>query len=350
MDLLLAEARDRYRAGERPVVDDAYAALAEEVHVRHLDDPVGEAVDSWLDDPTDEIGEVGRIGDSIDVSVVAPHMFPLFCKAFQGVEGAKNMADKTTMDKIALALDKHPDFERDPRDRPRVAGRQVRRAWRRIGSVPAASSAPATPAQSAPVASLPARPALHGISPAHAAVVLDFGAKAAAATAPASPEPPKPAKPPVPPELADARAAVRSARSALEGIERSNAARRAELVADRDRFAAKWEQEAAERLAQVTSGDTSFLDDAPAAAVDADGFIDPDTVSGLSEVPKVLAQFERDLEQLAEAERRAAEDLVDAEERVAVIEGEIAGLGACDEFDEAPDPWSGTPAPAIEPM
>lgn len=51
-DLLLAEARDRYKAGERLDYSDEFEALANEVRdSEHQYDPVGELLDQWFDNP-----------------------------------------------------------------------------------------------------------------------------------------------------------------------------------------------------------------------------------------------------------------------------------------------------------
>ncbi|WP_341268077.1 VapE domain-containing protein [Gordonia malaquae] len=137
MDLLLAEARDRYRAGERARYDDdAYNKLADEVRRAHLDDPVGVEVHNWLADPRGSVGPV-------DVSTVSVQMIIKHCDAFAGMNAARNNNDKVTSDKISLALDNHPDYERvkgGKDQRVRVAGQQVRRAWRRTTPAPAASA------------------------------------------------------------------------------------------------------------------------------------------------------------------------------------------------------------------
>ena len=127
MDLLLAEARDRYRAGERACYDDAYNKLADEVRSAHLDDPVGVEVHNFLENSDTELVSTQWIIDR--------------CVAFEGLNPARNNNDKVTLDKIVLALDNHPDYERVD-GRVRVAGRQVRRAWRRTTPTPTPAAAP----------------------------------------------------------------------------------------------------------------------------------------------------------------------------------------------------------------
>ncbi|MEJ9078422.1 VapE domain-containing protein [Gordonia malaquae] len=130
MDLLLAEARDRYCAGERARYDDAYNNLAEEVRRAHLDDPVGVEVHNFLE-------------NAVDTELVSTQMIIARCAAFEGLNPARSNHDKVTLDKIVLALDHHPDYERVD-GRVRVAGQQVRRAWRRTTPAP-------TPSGSGPV-------------------------------------------------------------------------------------------------------------------------------------------------------------------------------------------------------
>lgn len=128
MDSLLAEARDRYRAGERACYDDAYNKLADEVRSAHLDDPVGVEVHNFLE-------------NSVDTELVSTQLIIHRCVAFEGLNPARNNHDKITLDKIILALDNHPDYER-VKDRVRVAGQQVRRAWRRTTPAPTPAAAP----------------------------------------------------------------------------------------------------------------------------------------------------------------------------------------------------------------
>ena len=77
----------------------------------------------------------------VDVSTVSVQMIIKHCDAFAGMNAARNNNDKVTSDKISLALDNHPDYER-MKGRPRVDGQQVRRAWRRTTPAPTPAPAP----------------------------------------------------------------------------------------------------------------------------------------------------------------------------------------------------------------
>lgn len=133
-DLLLAEARDRYQAGERLVYGDEFEALAEEAREGNTYDSVGEAIESWLAEPgeRDSRTEIrpGVIGTPatkllntrrVSVAMLLDNV-PDFA-AFNAVK------DKHQVDKITAYMDRHPDYRRWEGKRQRVYGRVTRRFW-----------------------------------------------------------------------------------------------------------------------------------------------------------------------------------------------------------------------------
>lgn len=132
MDLLLAEARDRYRAGERLDYGSEYEALADSAREAHLDDPIRAAVYEWLTDPEGENGQYPSI-DKISVEMLLRHV-----PALDGINSVA-IKDKLAVKKVRAAMDAHPDYQRytDGDGRLRVDGRQARVAWVRRDTAPA---------------------------------------------------------------------------------------------------------------------------------------------------------------------------------------------------------------------
>lgn len=168
MDLLLAEARDRYLRGERLDFGPAYEALADAVREQHLDDPIRDAVYSWLDDPvvspivseaeySADPSRYSYSGVSIDVTLVS---VPLLCRYVEGLQDVNPLAqrDAPTVAKIVAAMNAHPRYQR-AKGRKWVAGKQERRAWEQIALAPASAAAVqqalANPTASASEASQP---------------------------------------------------------------------------------------------------------------------------------------------------------------------------------------------------
>ncbi|MFJ7619823.1 VapE domain-containing protein [Rhodococcus erythropolis] len=149
MDMCLAEARDRYRAGERLDYSAEYEALADVVREGHLDDPVREAVFEWLDDPRvpddqdvsvlamlKAAGEVPSPGASVDASRLSVRMVCRYIPELRDLNPT-SQRDRPSIEKIEAALDAHPRYKRAS-GRPRVEGRLERRAWEMVTPAPPA--------------------------------------------------------------------------------------------------------------------------------------------------------------------------------------------------------------------
>lgn len=133
MDLLLAEALARYRAGERMRYDSAFDEMARAVQAQHLDDPVGDAVRAWLDYPLVETEKRDPYGNKtteysrVDVSRVSIGML---CKFVPELKKVDSVRDKKTARAIQIALDSHPRYRRmDGATSYRVNGLSARIAW-----------------------------------------------------------------------------------------------------------------------------------------------------------------------------------------------------------------------------
>ena len=76
MDALLAEARDRYRQGERVVYAGVFESMAAQAREENLHDPIGEAIYAWLDDPKSSPAPAagGIQMAKVDVSLVSMNM------------------------------------------------------------------------------------------------------------------------------------------------------------------------------------------------------------------------------------------------------------------------------------
>ncbi|WP_165165429.1 VapE domain-containing protein [Corynebacterium qintianiae] len=136
MDLLLSEAVTRYRAGERVRYDAAFESMAAVVQAQHLDDPVGDAVRAWLDDPVieseerDAYGRKKTVLRSVDTSRVSVGML---CKFVPELAGVSSVRDKKSVRAITSALDAHPRYRRmSGASSYRVQGLSSRTAWERI--------------------------------------------------------------------------------------------------------------------------------------------------------------------------------------------------------------------------
>lgn len=147
MDLLLAEARDRYRGGERVESGEAFEALAEDARAINLndpiEDPIEDAVYDWLDNPIRKGAQV-----QLDVSVVSVNYIATNAEALEHVDTARNRKDVNT---IASVLDNHPEYRRIKLSAGaciRVGGRQAKRAWERLTPTPGSVPAAAPPAAS----------------------------------------------------------------------------------------------------------------------------------------------------------------------------------------------------------
>lgn len=141
MDLLLAEARDRFRRGERIYLGADFEAQANQVRARHLDDPVRKAVYKWLDDPRDEQNSSNQV---VNVNRVSVKMLLECMKRFSEVNPTHQQG-KQTVEKITAAMDAHPDYHRlEGRPRIRNYG-QARKAWGRVPAHQTPTAPPASP-------------------------------------------------------------------------------------------------------------------------------------------------------------------------------------------------------------
>ncbi|GAA1393364.1 hypothetical protein GCM10009599_16140 [Luteococcus peritonei] len=98
MDLLLAEARDRYRRGERMDYSSSFEAQADQVRLVNMFDPVGDAIDRWLADADEE--ETGRLAPAILVREVPE------------LRDVNLVRDKATQTKITNAMNRRNDYRR----------------------------------------------------------------------------------------------------------------------------------------------------------------------------------------------------------------------------------------------
>ncbi|MDV6308094.1 MULTISPECIES: VapE domain-containing protein [Mycobacteriales] len=130
MDLVLAEARDRYRAGERLDYSAEFEALAERVRAGYVDDPVRDAVYAWLEDPRQNGSTTGPAVDVSRLSVA------LVCKHVPDLRDVNptNKGHKQTVERIEAALDAHPSYQRSPK-RQRVDGVLCRKSWDKVAPV-----------------------------------------------------------------------------------------------------------------------------------------------------------------------------------------------------------------------
>ena len=126
---VLAEARDRYKAGERLDASRGFDSLAEDARAQHVQDPTGDAVRDWLEERKP--------------NRVSARMLMELLPGFEAVSAATPMG-RVEVKRIEQALDSHPDYERN--DKPqrvkfysRDYGR-TRKSWDRIGSQPAQPS------------------------------------------------------------------------------------------------------------------------------------------------------------------------------------------------------------------
>lgn len=120
MDKLLAEARDRYRAGERMDWSAEYEAMAEEMRTEHLSDPIGDLVHDWVDSLPLEITRV-------NAAVLLAMVPDLAGTQRRTREGQQIVAA------VAAAMDRHPDWA-PLRGRPRCGDWPQDRAgtWQRV--------------------------------------------------------------------------------------------------------------------------------------------------------------------------------------------------------------------------
>lgn len=120
MDLLLAEARDRYFAGERYDYGDEFEELAEQARARHLHDLIGDAIRGWI-----AVGEELRIAPAgetenekaVRLGLALQHPLEALSVRFliDSVEELSHIdpaKDKVSAEKVAAALDSHPSYRR----------------------------------------------------------------------------------------------------------------------------------------------------------------------------------------------------------------------------------------------
>ncbi|MEJ6549504.1 VapE family protein [Corynebacterium sp. USCH3] len=117
LDLLLSEARDRYRAGERVDYSDDFEEMADAARSGMVYDPVGELLGDWLDGPSrsavDKLPNHGSDGnllgkeinvDRVNAVLLRKHVPGLTPKAF-------NMSDRDLNGRITSYMDKRSDYE-----------------------------------------------------------------------------------------------------------------------------------------------------------------------------------------------------------------------------------------------
>lgn len=124
-DALWAEARDRYKAGERYAYGPEFEALANQVRGQHLDDPVGDAIDAWLDNPVGGL-VVGGVAQ-VDTSRLASALLVQHVPALQGTSLVK---DKAVAAAIVAHMDQHPNYRRV--GKARIDGKIHKVVWERI--------------------------------------------------------------------------------------------------------------------------------------------------------------------------------------------------------------------------
>lgn len=79
--LWLAEARDRYLAGERPMDDKAFADLARDERSEFLDDPVGDLISAFLSNPISRV--TGGPLPKPDMVRICPKLLEKHCEGFR---------------------------------------------------------------------------------------------------------------------------------------------------------------------------------------------------------------------------------------------------------------------------
>lgn len=106
MDLLLAEARDRYRAGEGFRYDEEFEAMAARSRARYVSDPIFEAIRDWIDQPQHQRHDVNNPGLTVDVTVIDVPLIQEQVKSL-GASGTKSLRND-----IAVAMDRMPGYQR----------------------------------------------------------------------------------------------------------------------------------------------------------------------------------------------------------------------------------------------
>lgn len=131
MDRLLAEARDRYRAGERLDYSSEFEALAETARTGHVDDPVRDAIAAYM---SDALVEHQR---RIDLALMPAGTYPpelavlnvpVLIERVAGLDWVKGSAMSQGTRKITDAMAAMAGYRRLD-ERRRVAGRQGRCLW-----------------------------------------------------------------------------------------------------------------------------------------------------------------------------------------------------------------------------
>lgn len=131
MDQLLSEARDRYLAGERAEYGSDFETMLAEAQVAHVDDPVGDAINAWLDHPVVPVGcRIPGVtpGQRVLTDTISVRKLVTFVPELLNVDLKR---DSITTQKIGNAMDAHPDYHRveSASGRTRVDGHQTRNAW-----------------------------------------------------------------------------------------------------------------------------------------------------------------------------------------------------------------------------
>ena len=127
----LAEARDRYKAGERVDASAVFDDLAEDARAQHVQDPTGDAVRDFLETESP---------DRVSVKMLMQLM-----PEYRAVSAA-SATGRVEARRIEQALDSHPDYERNAGTQRVRHGfydfGRTRKSWDRVGSGPAQPTQP----------------------------------------------------------------------------------------------------------------------------------------------------------------------------------------------------------------
>lgn len=150
MDLLLAEARDRYRAGERYDYGDDFEQLAETERQQYLDDPVGDAIATWIELEVAKheglvlSGAAREPRFQVTMAVLNRLTVSRLIAEVPELKKVDPVKERFIASKIRDAMDRHPDYRRTPKA-VKVGGISTKVAWDRV--VPLTVSTVNTPAQ-----------------------------------------------------------------------------------------------------------------------------------------------------------------------------------------------------------
>lgn len=127
MDLLLAEARDRYKRGERIRYDEAYEQQAEQRREAHIHDPIGEAIESWLEHPVSAVLWGQDAPQVMNTTVLTVGYLAKHCAALNSFDPLR---DRRIADQVRDYLNSREDYF--PVTNIRVDGQKARRGWHKF--------------------------------------------------------------------------------------------------------------------------------------------------------------------------------------------------------------------------